>query len=204
MELAGDRPTDQIAFFWIRKPFNRRLVDAFNVLVVFLLLWGAPRIVLSGSGPRRQNYDQRGVDGYAQLVGTPSCGKHGPAADGRPSGELSFADSQQSRRRYVTGGFALSPIRAAGSTAMCAYGNVGCRTPPERYSVVRLRTSIRSRWHISNVFSRLSVSRACDRWREAAWLQCGRHAQPPRFVVDATGCSMVVWRCSFASKTVTC
>src|SRR6516225_11770074 len=28
-------------------------------------------------------------------------------------------------------------------------------------------------------------------------------AQPPRFV-DATGCSMVVWRCSFASKTVTC
>ena len=71
MELVRDRPTDQIAFFWIRKPFNRRLVDAFNVLVVFLLFWGAPRIVLSGGGPRRQNYDQRGVDGYAQHGGTP-------------------------------------------------------------------------------------------------------------------------------------
>src|SRR6516165_2601621 len=31
----------------------------------------------------------------------------------------------------------------------------------------------------------------------------GRHAQPLRFV-DAIGCSMVVWRYSFASKTVTC
>ena len=41
------------------------------------------------------------------------------------------------------------------------------------------------------------------RRREAARLQCGRHAQPLRFV-DAIGCSMVVWRCSFASKTVTC
>jgi hypothetical protein len=47
------------------------------------------------------------------------------------------------------------------------------------------------------------------RWREAS--HCGTMsairgqaiAQSRRFV-DAIGCSMVVWRCSFASKTVTC
>jgi hypothetical protein len=41
------------------------------------------------------------------------------------------------------------------------------------------------------------------RRREAAWLQCGRHAEPLRFV-DAIGYSMAVWLRFFASKTVTC
>ena len=38
---------------------------------------GAPRIVLSGSGARHQNYDQRSVEGYAQHGGTPQCGGQG-------------------------------------------------------------------------------------------------------------------------------
>jgi hypothetical protein len=68
-------------------------------------------------------------------------------------GEGPFGHLQQSRRRYATGGFALSPIRAAW-LARNAHGNVGCRTNTERFSVVRLRTSIRSRWHLSHLFSR--------------------------------------------------
>jgi hypothetical protein len=39
--------------------------------------------------------------------------------------------------------------------------------------------------------------------REAAWLQCGRHAQSWR-LFDAIGYSMAVWLRFFASKTVTC
>jgi hypothetical protein len=34
-------------------------------------------IRLSGSGPHRQNYDERRVDGFAQHGGVPYCGKHG-------------------------------------------------------------------------------------------------------------------------------
>src|SRR6516162_6772549 len=108
MELVRDRPTDQIAFFWIRKPFNRRLVDAINVLVVFLLFWGAPRIVLSGSGPRRQNYDQRGVDGYAQHGGTPYCGGQAPVrvASTKRNAIIS-AKTGRSRRREAARGHLL-------------------------------------------------------------------------------------------------
>ena len=60
-----------------------------------------------------------------------------------------------------TGGLALSPIRFAW-LARNAHGNVGCRTNTERFSMVRLRTSICSRWHLSYLFSR--ASRGFDRW----------------------------------------
>ena len=68
-----------------------------------------------------------------------------------------------------TGGFALSPIRAV-DAMRGAHGNVGCRTNTERFSTVRLRISIRSRWHLSYLYSRASRPRLvfCE-W--LGWLQ---------------------------------
>jgi len=72
----------------------------------------------------------------AQAITLPPVGVHtgaqvlafvGTNPTDRP---LSFADSQQGRRRYATGGLALSPyVPRRGAAAMCAHGNVGCRTP---------------------------------------------------------------------------
>jgi hypothetical protein len=97
----------------------------------------------------------------AQAITLPPVGVHtgaqvlafvGTNPTDRP---LSFADSQQGRRRYATGGLALSPyVPRRGAAAMCAHGNVGCRTNAEGGTVVRLRTIIRSRWHLSQLFSR--------------------------------------------------
>ena len=76
---------------------------------------------------------------------------------------------REQSRRSQPGGFALSPIRAV-DAMRGAHGNVGCRTNTERFSTVRLRISIRSRWHLSYLYSRASRPRLvfCE-W--LGWLQ---------------------------------
>ena len=72
-----------------------------------------------------------------------------------------------------------------------------------RLSVAHSRGKLPKRRSQSSCHRRADSLRNEPRRREAAGLQCGRHAQP-RCFVDSIGCSMAVWLRVFASKTVTC
>ena len=78
------------------------------------------------------------------------------------SDELSFADSQQSRRRYATGGFALSPIRGR------ALVRTRQRWVSDQHRSVTPWSDCRQAYALagtSPTYLRvLSVSRGFDRW----------------------------------------
>ena len=120
-------------------------------------------VVGSGDDQKNPRHDQR--------RGFSFCGHSADAAGmtGDSPGRREAASCHWRIRSKAVGGFhdrrlCLVPIRAVvgrvpgHDTATLGVG------PTTGISVVRLRTSIRSRWHLSHLFSRLSVSRGFDRW----------------------------------------